>query len=69
MCKTITLKIGTYMDLLSPSKGNQFLLTFMSIIKRRFNILLLLCLSINFKWLFRGYSYKFYLYEMYMYIL
>lgn len=42
MCKTITLKIGTYMDLLSPSKVNQFLLTFMSIIKRRFNILLLL---------------------------
>lgn len=81
MCKTITLKIGTYMDLLSPSKVNQFLLTFMSIIKKRFNILLLLkhhyfkpiitlfvCLSINCKWLFRGYSSKFYLYEMYMYI-
>lgn len=82
MCKTITLKIGTYMDLLSPSKVNQFLLTFMSIIKRRFNIYcclnnhyfkpiitLFVCLRINLKWLFRGYSYKFYLYEMYMYIL
>lgn len=42
MCKTITLKIGTYMDLLSPSKVNQFLLTCMSIIKKRFNILLVL---------------------------